>query len=114
MDDLRPALLVKIIKLFIKNKPKVNALYNPFSKKDELHEFDTVEASKFSKLVESIKPAMQEIETMEYGKILFFGTINKETNDEITSTTKSTDKEDSKISGKPRHPHFPPGEAEWL
>ncbi len=38
----------------------------------------------------------------------------EETNDEITSTTKSTDKEDSKISGKPRHPHFPPGEAEWL
>jgi hypothetical protein len=54
-------------------------------------------------------------QALEEGLQIALKLINlKEKNDESTSTTKSTDKEDSKISSKPRHPHFPPGEAEWL
>ena len=49
---------------------------------------------------------------------LFLSKVNskplKSRNDEPTTTTKSTDKEDSKISSKSRNTHFPPGEAEWL
>ena len=38
----------------------------------------------------------------------------KKRNDEPTTTTKSADEKDSKISSKSRNTHFPPGEADWL
>jgi len=110
MDDLRPALLVKQLKLLKEKKTSEEWQKElPYPKVLDPDGWDRTNYQYSWR---------EELITAEeyFSRVMRSTCIHKikEKNDESTSTTKSADKEDSKISSKPRHPHFPPGEADWM
>ena len=102
MDDIRPAQLAKIIRLTSKDKPECCTGKNRTSLGfgDELTDLIALYGKeKVLKMWKQLTPSINN---------------SKLRNDEPTTTTKSADEKDSKISSKSRNTHFPPGEAEWL
>jgi hypothetical protein len=112
MNDLRPALLAKELKLLKEKKTSKEWQREiPYPK---VLDPDGWDRSNFQ------YSWREELITKEeyFNRVSYSTCIHKikedKENDESTSTTKSTDKEDSKIPSKSRHPHFPPRETDWM
>ena len=102
MDDIRPAQLAKIIRLTCKNEPErcTGKSRASLGFRDELTDLVALYGKeKVLKMWKQLTPSINN---------------SKLRNDEPTTTTKSADEKDSKISSKSRNTHFPPGEADWL